>query len=210
MSYPHLQLVTTSAGAGGFHSAITARRGEPENRHSRPPATSRSDSCTARPAPRPLDGGLETAPWAGHLIPIGGLGVHALNLAPGRPRSPFPRFFADQDSWPWLPDALSRGTFGPGQGPDATTWLETGCPTKDPARHPRPGGDFPGSGVTPRWLRPGGGRGELKPQDYSTRTTYRPPAAWYQRLNWLGVRLTSLGLAPRDAVTLASTRPHLG
>ena len=42
----------------------------------------------------------------------------------------------------------------------------------------------------------------MKPQDYSTRTTYRPPAAWYQRLNWLGVRLTSLGLAPRDAVTL--------
>ena len=42
----------------------------------------------------------------------------------------------------------------------------------------------------------------MKPQDYSTRTTYRPPAAWYQRLNWLGVLLTSLGLAPRDAVTL--------
>ena len=42
----------------------------------------------------------------------------------------------------------------------------------------------------------------MKPQDYSTRTKYRPPAAWYQRLNWLGVLLTSLGLAPRDAVTL--------
>ena len=42
----------------------------------------------------------------------------------------------------------------------------------------------------------------MKPQDYSTRTRYRPPAAWYQRLNWLGVLLTSLGLAPRDAVTL--------
>lgn len=42
----------------------------------------------------------------------------------------------------------------------------------------------------------------MKPQGYSTRTTYRPPAAWYQRLNWLGVLLTSLGLAPRDAVTL--------
>ena len=43
---------------------------------------------------------------------------------------------------------------------------------------------------------------ELKPQDYSARTTYRPPAAWYRRLNWLGVLLTSAGLAPRDAVTL--------
>src|SRR5215207_5553731 len=42
----------------------------------------------------------------------------------------------------------------------------------------------------------------MNPQDYSHRTTYRPPAAWYQRLNWLGVPLTSLGLAPRDAVTL--------
>jgi deazaflavin-dependent oxidoreductase (nitroreductase family) len=43
---------------------------------------------------------------------------------------------------------------------------------------------------------------EVNPQDYSHRTTYRPPAAWYRRLNWLGVPLTSLGLAPRYAVTL--------
>ena len=42
----------------------------------------------------------------------------------------------------------------------------------------------------------------MKPQSYSARTAYRPPAAWYRRLNWLGVLLTSLGLAPRDAVTL--------
>ncbi len=42
----------------------------------------------------------------------------------------------------------------------------------------------------------------MKPQDYSTRSRYRPPAGWYQRLNWLGVVLTSVGLAPRDAVTL--------
>jgi len=42
----------------------------------------------------------------------------------------------------------------------------------------------------------------VKPQDYSARTAYRPPAAWYRRLNWLGVLLTSVGLAPRDAVTL--------
>lgn len=42
----------------------------------------------------------------------------------------------------------------------------------------------------------------MNPQDYGARTDYRPPAAWYQRLNWIGVPLTSLGLAPRDAVTL--------
>jgi hypothetical protein len=42
----------------------------------------------------------------------------------------------------------------------------------------------------------------MKPQDYSARTRYRPPAGWYRRLNWLGVLLTSIGLAPRDAVTL--------
>ncbi|HDL49800.1 MAG TPA: DUF385 domain-containing protein [Actinobacteria bacterium] len=42
----------------------------------------------------------------------------------------------------------------------------------------------------------------MNPQDYATRTEYRPPARWYQRLNWLGVLLTSVGLAPRDAVTL--------
>jgi F420H(2)-dependent quinone reductase len=45
-------------------------------------------------------------------------------------------------------------------------------------------------------------RVDVKPQNYSARTAYRPPAAWYRRLNWLGVVLTSLGLAPRDAVTL--------
>jgi len=43
----------------------------------------------------------------------------------------------------------------------------------------------------------------MGPQDYSARTTYRPPAAWYRRLNRsLGVLLTSLGLAPRDAAVL--------
>lgn len=42
-----------------------------------------------------------------------------------------------------------------------------------------------------------------RPQDYSARTAYRPPAAWYRWLNnRLGVALTSLGLAPRDTVTL--------
>jgi hypothetical protein len=41
------------------------------------------------------------------------------------------------------------------------------------------------------------------PQDYSARTDYRPPASWYTRANrLLGVPLTSLGWAPRDAVTL--------
>lgn len=42
----------------------------------------------------------------------------------------------------------------------------------------------------------------MKPQDYSARTAYRPPSGWYRRLNWLGVLLTSVGLAPRNAVTL--------
>lgn len=42
----------------------------------------------------------------------------------------------------------------------------------------------------------------MHPQDYATRTAYRPPAGWYRRLTWLGVLLTSLGLAPRNAVTL--------
>ncbi|MEV1145417.1 nitroreductase/quinone reductase family protein [Micromonospora sp. NPDC049799] len=43
----------------------------------------------------------------------------------------------------------------------------------------------------------------MHPQDYSRRIAYRPPAAWYRRIsNRLGVVLTSLGLAPRDAVTL--------
>jgi hypothetical protein len=42
----------------------------------------------------------------------------------------------------------------------------------------------------------------MDPQNYAARSNYRPPAAWYQRLNRIGVPLTSLGLAPRDAVTL--------
>jgi hypothetical protein len=43
----------------------------------------------------------------------------------------------------------------------------------------------------------------VHPQDYSRRASYRPPAAWYRHIsNRLGVLLTSLGLAPRDAVTL--------
>lgn len=42
----------------------------------------------------------------------------------------------------------------------------------------------------------------MDPQNYAARQPYRPPAAWYRRLNPIGVPLTSLGLAPRDAVTL--------
>lgn len=42
----------------------------------------------------------------------------------------------------------------------------------------------------------------MKPQDYSARTAYRPAASWYRRLNHVGILLTSLGWAPRDAVTL--------
>jgi deazaflavin-dependent oxidoreductase (nitroreductase family) len=42
----------------------------------------------------------------------------------------------------------------------------------------------------------------VHPQDYSARTAYRRPAAWYLRGQGLGVFLTSHGLAPRGAVTL--------
>lgn len=42
----------------------------------------------------------------------------------------------------------------------------------------------------------------MKPMDYSKRVSYRPPPSLYGRLQWLGVILTSLGLAPHDAVTL--------
>ena len=43
----------------------------------------------------------------------------------------------------------------------------------------------------------------LEPQDYSTDQPYRRPSRAYGRLSrWIGVPLTSLGLAPRYAVTL--------
>lgn len=42
----------------------------------------------------------------------------------------------------------------------------------------------------------------MDPQNDSARTDDRPPAAWYQRINHIGVPLAWLGLAPRDAVTL--------
>ena len=40
-----------------------------------------------------------------------------------------------------------------------------------------------------------GGRGRDEPPELLPRTAYRPLAAWYRRLNRLGVLLTSLGLA---------------
>jgi hypothetical protein len=44
----------------------------------------------------------------------------------------------------------------------------------------------------------------MRPQNYSSRIRYRPPGRVYRRLNGtLGVLLTSLGLAPHDAVVLA-------
>jgi deazaflavin-dependent oxidoreductase (nitroreductase family) len=53
--------------------------------------------------------------------------------------------------------------------------------------------DMSGSARSPIW----------RPQDYSSRVAYRPPAGWYRRINnRIGVALTCLGLAPRDAVTL--------
>lgn len=43
----------------------------------------------------------------------------------------------------------------------------------------------------------------MDPQDYSARVPYRTAAPWYRRLNRvIGVPLTRLGLAPRDAITL--------
>jgi hypothetical protein len=71
-------------------------------------------------------------------------------------------------------------------------------------RHPAPedrGGPMtpspdaePPTTVLARWLRP---------QDYSADARYRAPARLYGKLSrWIGVPLTSLGLAPRHAVTL--------
>ena len=52
--------------------------------------------------------------------------------------------------------------------------------------------------------RPRGLRGIVEPQNYGRPLSYRPPAAGHRRVNnTLGVFLTSLGFAPRDAVTLA-------
>jgi hypothetical protein len=48
----------------------------------------------------------------------------------------------------------------------------------------------------------------MDPQNCAAREPYRPPAAWYQRLNHIGVPLTSWGLAPRDAVTLVVVTGH--
>jgi deazaflavin-dependent oxidoreductase (nitroreductase family) len=43
----------------------------------------------------------------------------------------------------------------------------------------------------------------LRPQDYSADTRYRAPSRLYGHLSrWIGVPLTSVGLAPRHAVTL--------
>lgn len=42
----------------------------------------------------------------------------------------------------------------------------------------------------------------MRPIDYSQRVSYRRPPKAYSRMQWLGVWLTSLGLAPSFAVTL--------
>jgi len=42
----------------------------------------------------------------------------------------------------------------------------------------------------------------MKPINYSQRVSYRCPPSFYARMQWLGVLLTSSGLAPGDAVTL--------
>lgn len=43
---------------------------------------------------------------------------------------------------------------------------------------------------------------QLKPQDYSRDSEYRPPARWYRRVNPIGVVLVRLGLAPKGVVVL--------
>jgi deazaflavin-dependent oxidoreductase (nitroreductase family) len=59
--------------------------------------------------------------------------------------------------------------------------------------HPSSGAGTPTTLVS-RWL---------SPQDYSGDVRYRAPSRVYGRLSrWIGVPLTSLGLAPRHAVTL--------
>jgi hypothetical protein len=42
----------------------------------------------------------------------------------------------------------------------------------------------------------------MKPQDYGSRTAYRPPAAWYRKANHLGAWLVGSGLAPRGVMAL--------
>jgi len=45
--------------------------------------------------------------------------------------------------------------------------------------------------------------GFFKPVDYArSRDTYRPPPGWYRRLGRLGPVVTTLGLSPRDVITL--------
>jgi deazaflavin-dependent oxidoreductase (nitroreductase family) len=45
--------------------------------------------------------------------------------------------------------------------------------------------------------------GFLKPAGYArSRDTYRPPPGWYRRLGRLGPVVTTLGLSPRDVITL--------
>ncbi|MGD2061713.1 MAG: nitroreductase family deazaflavin-dependent oxidoreductase [Acidimicrobiia bacterium] len=46
----------------------------------------------------------------------------------------------------------------------------------------------------------------MKPQEYASRTEYRPPARWYQRLNRLGALVVGLGLAPTDVASLEVLR----
>lgn len=42
----------------------------------------------------------------------------------------------------------------------------------------------------------------MKPQNYGSRSAYRPPADWYQRLNRFGSWVVGAGLAPRGVMTL--------
>ena len=87
----------------------------------------------------------------------------------------------------------------PGRGPTGALsrlragWLVSMGTSASPPRRRRPG----------MLVLHGEERLLLDPQNYSARIRYRRPARWYRFLNRsVGVLLTSLGLAPRDAVTL--------
>jgi len=52
----------------------------------------------------------------------------------------------------------------------------------------------------PNMRRPG--EGFLKPVDYARRTNYRRPPELYLRMQWLGTLLNTVGISPKDVVTL--------
>lgn len=56
-----------------------------------------------------------------------------------------------------------------------------------------------------RWAQ-----GIFRPVDYTARIRYRPPPAWYARLQWLGPLLTRWGLTPGYVITIEVPGRHTG